>query len=84
MVDVAKYFTKFLEEESCGKCTPCREGVRRMKEVLTDITEGRGTEGSIPLLEELGEALSLGFPVRPREHVGEPGAFDPALLPQRV
>jgi NADH-quinone oxidoreductase subunit F len=60
MVDVAKYFTKFLEEESCGKCTPCREGVRRMKEVLTDITEGRGTEESIACLEELAEAISLG------------------------
>ena len=60
MVDVAKYFTKFLEEESCGKCTPCREGVRRMKEVLTDITEGRGTEGSITMLEELSEAIALG------------------------
>ncbi len=60
MVDVAKYFTKFLEEESCGKCTPCREGVRRMKEVLIDITEGRGTEGSIPLLEELAEAVTWG------------------------
>lgn len=60
MVDVAKYFTKFLEEESCGKCTPCREGVRRMKEVLTDISEGRGTESSIPLLEELAEAIALG------------------------
>ena len=60
MVDVAKYFTKFLEEESCGKCTPCREGVRRMKEILIDITEGRGTEESIPLLEELAEALTLG------------------------
>ena len=60
MVDVAKYFTKFLEEESCGKCTPCREGTRRMKEILIDISEGRGTEESIPLLEELAEALTLG------------------------
>jgi NADH-quinone oxidoreductase subunit F len=60
MVDVAKYFTKFLEEESCGKCTPCREGTRRMKEVLIDISEGRGTEASIPILEELAEALTLG------------------------
>jgi NADH-quinone oxidoreductase subunit F len=60
MVDVAKYFTKFLEEESCGKCTPCREGTRRMKEILIDITEGRGTEESIPLLEELCETLTLG------------------------
>jgi NADH-quinone oxidoreductase subunit F len=60
MVDVARYFTRFLEEESCGKCTPCREGVRRMKEVLVDITEGRGTEGSVALLEELAEAITLG------------------------
>jgi len=60
MVDVAKYFTKFLEEESCGKCTPCREGTRRMKEILIDISEGRGTEESIPILEELAEVLSLG------------------------
>jgi NADH-quinone oxidoreductase subunit F len=60
MVDVAKYFTKFLEEESCGKCTPCREGTRRMKEILIDITEGRGTEESISVLEELAEALTLG------------------------
>ncbi|MGQ9695042.1 MAG: NADH-ubiquinone oxidoreductase-F iron-sulfur binding region domain-containing protein [Thermodesulfobacteriota bacterium] len=60
MVDVAKYFTKFLEEESCGKCTPCREGVRRMKEVLMDITEGKGTEDSLALLEELAEAITIG------------------------
>jgi len=60
MVDVAKYFTKFLEEESCGKCTPCREGVRRMKEVLMDITEGRGTADSLTLLEELAEAITIG------------------------
>jgi len=60
MVDVAKYFTKFLEEESCGKCTPCREGVRRMKEVLVDITEGRGTADSLTLLEELAEAITIG------------------------
>jgi NADH-quinone oxidoreductase subunit F len=60
MVDVAKYFTKFLEEESCGKCTPCREGTRRMKEILIDISEGRGTEESLKILEELAEALTLG------------------------
>jgi NADH-quinone oxidoreductase subunit F len=60
MVDVARYFTKFLEEESCGKCTPCREGVRRMKEILVDITTGKGTEESIALLEELAEAITLG------------------------
>jgi NADH-quinone oxidoreductase subunit F len=57
MVDVARYFVTFLEEESCGKCTPCREGLRRMKEVLTDVCEGRGTEDSIGQLERLSVAM---------------------------
>ncbi len=54
MVDVAKYFTNFLKDESCGKCTSCREGTKRMHEILTEITEGRGTIEQIDLLEELG------------------------------
>jgi len=57
MVDVAKYFVKFLTEESCGKCVPCRVGLDRMLDILTDITEGRGKQGSIELLEELGAAI---------------------------
>ncbi len=54
MVDVAKYFINFLRDESCGKCTSCREGNQRMYEILNDITEGRGKPGDIELLEELG------------------------------
>ncbi|MFC2019607.1 NADH-ubiquinone oxidoreductase-F iron-sulfur binding region domain-containing protein [Chloroflexota bacterium] len=57
MVDVAKYFISFLTEESCGKCTPCREGLDRMLDILNDITEGRGREGDIELLEDIGEAM---------------------------
>ena len=57
MVDLAKYFVKFLTEESCGKCVPCREGLDRMLDILTDITEGRGRPGDIELLEELGETI---------------------------
>jgi NADH-quinone oxidoreductase subunit F len=57
MVDIAKYFITFLEEESCGKCVPCREGIKRMKEILTDITEGKGKEGDIELLQNLGNTL---------------------------
>ena len=57
MVDVAKYFVDFLKGESCGKCTSCREGIERMHEILTDITEGRGREGDIELLEELSEVI---------------------------
>ncbi len=57
MVDVAKYFVDFLRRESCGKCTSCREGIERMYEILNDITEGRGREGDIELLEELSETI---------------------------
>jgi NADH-quinone oxidoreductase subunit F len=57
MVDIAKYFLTFLEEESCGKCVPCREGVKRMRQILDDITEGKGTEGDIDLLERLSATL---------------------------
>ncbi len=55
MVDVARYFLNFLIDESCGKCTPCREGMRQMLKILTNITQGRGKEGDIKLLEELAE-----------------------------
>jgi len=57
MVDIAKYFTNFLQEESCGKCSTCREGTQRMNEILTDITEGRGTLEDLTLLEELGPVI---------------------------
>ncbi len=58
MVDVAKYFLSFLEDESCGKCTSCREGIKRMLEILTSITEGKGKEGNIELLEELAVVVA--------------------------
>lgn len=57
MVDVAKYFVHFLQEESCGKCLPCREGLKRMGEILDSITEGRGNQESLSLLEELAEVV---------------------------
>jgi len=57
MVDLARYFTGFLKDESCGKCTVCREGLANMHRILTDITEGRGKEGDIELLEELGQTM---------------------------
>jgi NADH:ubiquinone oxidoreductase subunit F (NADH-binding)/ferredoxin len=57
MVDIARYFVKFLTEESCGKCVPCREGLDRLLDILTDITAGKGKEGDIELLEELGGLL---------------------------
>ncbi|MFO8089769.1 MAG: NADH-ubiquinone oxidoreductase-F iron-sulfur binding region domain-containing protein [Desulfatiglandaceae bacterium] len=58
MVDVARYFLEFLSDESCGKCVPCREGIRQMLKILTNITKGKGKEGDIELLEELAEVVS--------------------------
>ena len=57
MVDTARYFLDFLADESCGKCTPCREGIKQMLDILTDICGGRGQDGDIELLEELSEVL---------------------------
>ncbi|MGD1995900.1 MAG: NADH-quinone oxidoreductase subunit NuoF [Anaerolineae bacterium] len=57
MVDVARYFLDFLREESCGKCTPCREGITRSLEILNRICSGDGQPGDIALLEELGDLL---------------------------
>jgi len=53
MVDVARFFMDFCKDESCGKCTPCREGTKRMLQVLERITKGHGKQGDIELLEEL-------------------------------
>jgi Pyruvate/2-oxoacid:ferredoxin oxidoreductase delta subunit len=53
MVDMAKYFLTFTQDESCGKCTPCREGTLRMLEILERITLGKGVEEDLALLEEL-------------------------------
>ncbi|MFC1820794.1 NADH-ubiquinone oxidoreductase-F iron-sulfur binding region domain-containing protein, partial [Thermodesulfobacteriota bacterium] len=58
MVDVAKYFLTFLQDESCGKCMPCRLGIDRMLEIITDITEGRGKHEQIDLLEDLANTVS--------------------------
>jgi NADH:ubiquinone oxidoreductase subunit F (NADH-binding)/(2Fe-2S) ferredoxin/ferredoxin len=57
MVDLSRYFLEFLEDESCGKCFPCRMGVTRMREILDRICDGKGDAGDIPLLEELGQAV---------------------------
>ncbi len=57
MVDVARYFLSFTQDESCGKCTPCREGTKEMLTILTRITEGKGTEEDLTLLEELAPSI---------------------------
>ncbi|PIV57963.1 MAG: NADH-quinone oxidoreductase subunit F [Bacteroidetes bacterium CG02_land_8_20_14_3_00_31_25] len=60
MVDMARFFLDFTQKESCGKCTFCRVGTKRMLEILTRITEGKGSEGDIELLEELAYQIKDG------------------------
>ena len=57
MVNIARYFLDFLKSESCGQCTPCREGITQMSEILSDICEGNGREGDIELLEQLATMI---------------------------
>ncbi|HDQ03413.1 MAG TPA: FAD-binding protein, partial [Deltaproteobacteria bacterium] len=56
-VDMARFFMDFCQDESCGKCTPCREGTKRMLDILTRITQGKGEEGDIELLEEMAVVI---------------------------
>ncbi|MCQ2531836.1 MAG: NADH-quinone oxidoreductase subunit NuoF [Saccharofermentans sp.] len=58
MVEVARFFMNFTQNESCGKCVPCREGTKRMLEVLERIVAGNGRDGDIELLEELADTIS--------------------------
>lgn len=58
MVEVARFFMNFTQNESCGKCVPCREGTMRMLEILEDIVNGRGTMEQLDFLEELGNAIT--------------------------
>ena len=57
MVDMARFFMDFIQDESCGQCTPCRVGTRRMLEILTRITEGNGKDGDIEKLEEMAHMI---------------------------
>jgi NADH-quinone oxidoreductase subunit F len=60
MVDIARYFTRFLEEESCGKCVPCREGLGRMRHILDNISEGKSNGADIEMLEHLASVMKSG------------------------
>jgi len=57
MVDMARFFMEFIQDESCGKCTPCREGTRRQLELLVKISEGRGEPSDLDLLDELSDTI---------------------------
>lgn len=58
MVDIARFFLEFTVDESCGKCTPCREGTKRMLEMLEKITSGKGEDGDIDIMLSLSETIS--------------------------
>ena len=58
MVEVARFFMNFTQNESCGKCVPCREGTKRMLEILEEIVAGKGTLEDLDILQELGEAIT--------------------------
>ena len=60
MVDVARYFVGFLKFESCGKCSTCRDGTLRLYQLITEIAEGRGTEQTIELIEQLADTVEAG------------------------
>jgi len=60
MVDVARYFLDFTQEESCGKCVPCRIGTRQLVEILTHITQGKGEEGDVEKLGDLAKTIEAG------------------------
>ena len=58
MVDIARYFLEFLKDESCGKCSTCREGIRRMLEILSRISDGTAKPGDLPMLEALAKTVA--------------------------
>ncbi len=84
MVDVARFFLDFVQDESCGKCPPCRVGTKRMLEIVTRICEGKGEEGDIERLDRPGRQDQGHGPVRPGPDGAEPGPLDDPLLPPRV
>ena len=59
MLDMAKFFVDFFADESCGKCSTCREGCKRLQEILENIMEGQGTADHIKLIKRLDSAMSV-------------------------
>jgi NAD-dependent dihydropyrimidine dehydrogenase PreA subunit len=60
MVNIAHYFIRFLLEESCGKCTPCREGLRQLDKLVEKVCSGKADETTIPQIERVAKAMKLG------------------------
>ena len=83
-VEIARYFLHFTQNESCGKCTFCRVGTKRMLEILERICDGRGMDGDLADARRTQLARQDRQPVRARADGAEPGADDAAVLPRRV
>jgi NADH:ubiquinone oxidoreductase subunit F (NADH-binding) len=81
MVDIAKFFLTFTQDESCGRCTPCREGTRRMLEILERITLGKGEERDFERLQRLCDATTRASLCGLGADRREPGAEHAAALP---
>ncbi len=84
MVDVARYFLEFVQAESCGKCTPCRVGTRKMLEILQAITRGQATLADLDRLETLGSHIKKSLALRAWTDGSEPGPIDTAAFPRGV
>ncbi len=84
MVDVARFFLDFTVDESCGKCPPCRIGTKRMLEILERIVAGKGQEGDIERLEELGAMIKEGALCGLGKTCPKPGSFHHQVLPRRI
>ena len=84
MVDVARYFLSFTQDESCGKCTPCREGTKAMLDILTRITEGKGTAGGPRPARRPGPGHQGFGPLRAGQDRAQSGPDDPPVFPGRI
>ena len=84
MVDIARYFLQFTQNQSCGKCTFCRIGTKRMLELLDLLCAGKASRKHLQELEQLAPQVTAGQPVRPRQDGAQPGADHAAVFPRRV
>ena len=84
MVDVAKFYMEFICDESCGKCTPCRIGTKRMLEILTKITKGQGYDGGPRRARRALKGGKDQLALRARSDIRQPHSFHPHPLPRRV
>ena len=81
MVEMARFFMHFTQNESCGKCVPCREGTKRMLEILDRIVANEGSIEDLELLESLSDTISTTALCGLGQSACKPGAQHPALLP---